>query len=60
MTASKAMRDTMLISLIVYILVYLLLKDGYGNHGLWAALLIFMGARGLIQWIYYERKLRVG
>lgn len=60
LTASKAMRDTMLISLVVYILVYLLLKDGYGNHGLWAALLIFMGARGLIQWIYYERKLRVG
>ncbi|MFT6321057.1 MAG: MATE family multidrug resistance protein [Granulosicoccus sp.] len=58
LTASEAMRDTMLVALMIYILFYFLLKDGYGNHGLWAALLIFMGARGLIQWIYYERKLK--
>ncbi|MFK7774977.1 MAG: MATE family efflux transporter [Saprospiraceae bacterium] len=57
LTASKAMRDTMLVALVIYILFYFLLKDGYGNHGLWAALLIFMGARGLIQWVYYRSQL---
>lgn len=58
LTASKAMRDTMLLSLTVYILFYFLLKNEFGNHGLWAALLIFMVARGLIQWIYFEKKLK--
>jgi MATE family multidrug resistance protein len=59
LTASKAMRDTMLVALMIYILFYFLLEGEYGNHGLWAALLIFMGARGLIQWIYYEKKLKI-
>ena len=57
LTASRAMRQTMLIAVAVYILFYFLLKNEYGNHGLWAALLIFMAARGLIQWIWYRMKL---
>ena len=57
LTASYAMRQTMLIALAVYMLFYFLLKNDFGNHGLWAALLIFMGARGLIQWIWYRKKL---
>jgi len=51
------MRQTMLMALVVYILFYFLLKNEYGNHGLWAALLIFMAARGLIQWVWYEKRL---
>ncbi len=60
MTASKAMRDTMLLALTVYLLFYFLLENKYGNHGLWAALLIFMVARGLIQWFYFNWKIKKG
>lgn len=60
LTASKAMRDSMLIALFVYLLVHFLLKNSFGNHGLWLALLIFMMARGGIQWwVYRRRKLGV-
>ena len=55
LTASRAMRQTMLIAVLIYILSYFLLKNDFGNHGLWAALLIFMVARGLIQWVWYRR-----
>ena len=54
LTASRAMRQTMLMAVVVYILFYILLKNEYGNHGLWAALLIFMAARGFIQWIWFR------
>ena len=56
LTASKAMRDTMLLSLIVYVGSFYALDSTYGNHGLWLAMLLFMAARGIIQWLFYERK----
>ncbi|MEM6963804.1 MAG: MATE family efflux transporter [Bacteroidota bacterium] len=60
LTASKAMRDTMLLALAFYLSTYFLLEKKYANHGLWAALLLFMLARGMIQWVYYEKKLKGG
>jgi len=59
LTASRAMRDTMIMALVIYISTYFLLEKEYGNDGLWAALLIFLAARGIIQWVYFEKKLRV-
>ena len=56
LTAAKAMRNSMLLSLAVYLLIYFLLQDTYGNHGLWLALLLFMVARGLFQWALFWRK----
>ena len=56
LTASRAMRQTMLMAVVVYILFYFFLNE-FGNHGLWAALLIFMVARGLIQWAWYRKYL---
>lgn len=56
LTAAKAMRNSMLLSLAVYLLIYFLLQDTYGNHGLWLALLLFMVARGLFQWVLFWRK----
>ena len=56
LTASRAMRDSMIISLIIYLGVHYLLKADYGNHGLWLALLIFMMARGGIQWWVFRRR----
>ncbi len=60
LTASRAMRDSMIISLIIYLGIHYSLKVDFGNHGLWLALLLFMIARGLIQWwVYKKRKLGV-
>ncbi|MEM9918457.1 MAG: MATE family efflux transporter [Bacteroidota bacterium] len=56
LTASRAMRDSMVLSFAVFLGAYFALSASYGNHGLWAALLIFMAARGLFQWWWYVRK----
>jgi MATE family multidrug resistance protein len=44
-TWSRDMRNMMLISLAVYLAAWLLLAPLIANHGLWLALLIFLGAR---------------
>lgn len=50
-TLSRQMRNTMLISAIIYLLSWYFLQS-FGNHGLWAALLIFLGCRGITQACY--------
>lgn len=51
-TWSAAMRNLMLAALAIYLIV-LALAQGLGNHGLWIALLTFLGARGVGQaWLY--------
>lgn len=50
-TLSREMRNTMLISAVIYLISWYLLQP-LGNHGLWAALLIFLGARGVAQAFY--------
>ncbi len=54
MTASKAMRDTMFLSLLAFIASYFFLQS-YGNHGLWAAMLVYVTARGILQWVWYRK-----
>jgi len=49
LTASKALRDSMVVSVIIFMLVYLLFSSGMGNHGLWLAMCIFMVVRGVLQ-----------
>ncbi len=56
LTASKAMRDSMLLALGIYLLLYFLLRSHLHNHGLWLALVLFMVARGGIQWWVFERR----
>ena len=55
LTASKSMRNSMLLAFVIYLLSYWLLKP-YGNNGLWMALLIFMMARGIFQAILFKQK----
>jgi MATE family multidrug resistance protein len=51
-TASKAMRNTMIVSgIIIFLPVYYGTIHIFGNHGLWLALELFMIARGLTMWI---------
>ena len=54
-TASRAMRNTMLLAFIGYLLLYYLYGDKMGNHGLWLSLTAFMVFRGLVQWWWYAR-----
>ena len=51
-TRSRDMRNMMLLSFLLYFAaVYVLLP--YGNHGLWAALMIFFSARGITLGLRY-------
>ena len=55
LTASRAMRDSMGLALVFFIATYVLTKNSMGNNGLWLSLIMFLGARGIIQWIWYNR-----
>jgi len=55
-TASKAMRNTLLISTFVFFApVYYFLNPILGNHALWLGMLLFMFMRGAVQTILYKR-----
>lgn len=48
-TASRAMRNAMIISsIVIFLPAFYLLKEPYGNHGLWFAMIIFMASRGIL------------
>ncbi len=48
-TASKAMRNSMLvITTLIFLPAYYIFEPIIGNNGLWLAMMLFMGARGLI------------
>ncbi len=51
-TASKTMRNAMLLSTIIFFGVYLAFVSYLGNNALWLALIVFLLARGIIQWLY--------
>lgn len=55
LTASGAMRDTMVVSLIVYLLAHFGLTEVWGVHGMWAAFLLFMVVRGVLLWRAYRK-----
>ncbi|WP_176086398.1 MATE family efflux transporter [Martelella sp. HB161492] len=46
-TWSVAMRNLMLLSLVTYVAALALLQPHFGNHGLWIAMLIFVGMRSV-------------
>ncbi len=55
-TASKAMRNTMLLASVIFFFpVYLLLESSIGNHALWLALVTFMLARAFSMWYLAKR-----
>ncbi len=52
LTASTAMRQTMLLAFAGYLLMYFLVGQHYGNWGLWASLLAFMVLRAVVQGVW--------
>ena len=57
-TRVVAMRNAMVLSLIVFLAAVWLLLPGWGNHGLWAALTILMAIRGITLGICFPRIVR--
>ena len=57
-TASRLMRNTMLMATAVFFILFFSLKGNMGNHALWIAMNCFMLGRGLLQTVFY-RKLHV-
>ncbi len=52
-TWTRAMRNAMLQSVAIYVVALFVLVPAYGNHGLWAALMVLNIARGLtLAWRY--------
>jgi MATE family multidrug resistance protein len=57
LTASKAMRNSMILSLIIYLGSFFLLKSMMNEiDALWLSLLIFLFIRGIIQWAIFWKK----
>ncbi|MEW7007112.1 MATE family efflux transporter [Lentilitoribacter sp. EG35] len=57
-TWSQDMRNMMLLSLAVFIISSLILATYWENHGLWVALNIFMGIRGISLTMILPRKIK--
>jgi MATE family multidrug resistance protein len=60
LVASKAMRNTMLIAFVFYMLLFYFVKYQLGemtNYWIWLTFSLFIGIRGIIQTIYYKYKL---
>nr|WP_245243264.1 MATE family efflux transporter [Pararhodobacter sp. SW119] len=53
-TRTREMRNAMLASAVLYASA-LWLFGGWGNHGLWAALMVLNAARGVLMALYYPR-----
>ncbi len=54
-TASKAMRDTMFVATAVFFLLYYVLHQMFGNHGLWLAFIVFLILRGALMFMFREK-----
>lgn len=54
-TRTREMRNSMLLSLAVYLAVVWLAEPLWGNHGLWFALVVFMMVRALTLGLWYPR-----
>ena len=57
-TRTADMRNMMLLSLGVYLLLWALMTPIYANHGLWAALVIFMSLRAITLGLRYPALVR--
>jgi MATE family multidrug resistance protein len=57
-TKAVAMRNAMILSLLAFLAAVWLFLPLWGNHGLWAALTMFMAVRGVTLGIWYPRIIR--
>jgi MATE family multidrug resistance protein len=54
-TLTREMRKAMIASVAVYVVALAVLVPGFGNHGLWGALMVLNAVRGLTMAVLYPR-----
>ena len=54
-TLTREMRNAMFVSVLIYVAALLLLLPAFGNHGLWAALMVLNATRGFAMARLYPR-----
>lgn len=54
-TRTREMRNMMILSLLCYLIAVWVLLPSFGNHGLWAAMMIFFAMRGVTLALVYPR-----
>ncbi|MBY5959747.1 MATE family efflux transporter [Membranicola marinus] len=60
LTASRSMRNAMILPCIVFVVGYYLFQDTLGLHSLFLALTVFLFARGAVQtWMYWRKGLEM-
>lgn len=57
-TRSRDLRNGMIVSVVIYVVILHLVEGPFGNHGLWFAMTAFMLLRGVVLAWYYPRILR--
>ncbi|MEM7427881.1 MAG: MATE family efflux transporter [Pseudomonadota bacterium] len=57
-TQTRDLRNMMLLAVILYLPAWHYLVQYFGNHGLWASLMLFLALRGLTLWIRMPALLR--
>ncbi len=56
LTASRSMRNAMILPCILFLVVYYLFRESLGLHSLFLALTVFLFGRGVVQTWMYRRK----
>jgi len=52
-TRTRDMRNMMILSLAVFLAAWAALTPAFGNHGLWASMIVFFVIRGILLALYY-------
>ena len=55
MTASRYMRDSMFMAMVVFFVVYFLTKNTLHNNGLWLSFIIYLAIRSITQGVIFNR-----
>lgn len=56
-TASREMLITSLVAAVVFFLLFVLVYQPWGNHGLWLSFLVYLLIRGVLQTVFFHRSL---
>lgn len=51
-------RDSMILSLVIFLIAYFIMIPVYGNHGLWFSFILFSFSRSFFLYVYKERLFR--
>ncbi len=57
-TATRGMLVSSFVSALVFFIIYFIFHDFIGNHALWMAMIVYLAMRGMIQTVWYYKKLR--